>query len=318
MTQHRLAMLILIVSLGFALPCLAGYDEGVAAYRKGDFNTAFAEFLVLAEAGHDSSQYNLGVMYAKGQHVSKDFIQARRWFAAAAAQGHPMAQGSLGVMFAKGQGGDKNLPEAKFWLDTALANPRASEAYKKTAKLALDEVMAEISPHDLERAQMLETDRPPIVSEKKYKMSSAFMQNPEKRQIQPPANPFAPDASAPALPPALQASESAKITAAAAESEKSAAVKKQDAAPAQTQPDQRAEPAKTNAAATEPEKTAAESDKTAVAKPQDATADEDENLSGEQDEAPKAKSGGKHKKKHKKKTKKPAAKQTQPAKATQP
>jgi len=294
MTKTRISILFLILFLSFAGTCQAGYEQGVAAYKKGDYATAFSEFLVLAEAGHDSSQYNLGLMYAKGQYVAQDFYLARKWFTQAAALGHPMAQGSLGVMFAQGQGGDKNLAEAKYWLDTALANPRTPEAYKKTAKQALSGVTAEISPDDLERAKMFAIERPPIISPKKYKMSSTFMQNPEGQQMQPPANYLSPDFTMPVKPE----------TRPPAEPERTAASKPDQAVPAKIETNQKAEP-----------------EKTAVAQP-DATTpdDEDQNVSGTQDETQKAKSGGKHKKKSKKKSKdkKSSSKKTHPKEEAQP
>jgi hypothetical protein len=305
MTTIRITTLFLILFLGCAGICRAGYDEGVAAYKKGDYATAYSEFLVLAEAGHDSSQYDVGVMYAKGQYVAKDFVLARKWFAAAAAQGQPMAQGSLGVMFAKGQGGEKDLAEAKYWLDTALANPRAPEAYKKTAKQALDDVLAAIGPDDLERAKLFAADRPAIKSVKKYKMSSAFMQTPEDQQNQPPANFIQPGAAAQAAPPTLrpaepdQAAPAKPETPQAAEPEKASVAKPEAVAPA------------------EPEKSAAQTapEKSAVAKPDAAGPDdEDQSLSNSEDENPKAESSAKHKK-HKKKKKK---KDTKKSKKTAP
>jgi len=33
-----------------------------------------------AELGHSTSQYNLGLIYAKGQGVPKDFSKARMWW----------------------------------------------------------------------------------------------------------------------------------------------------------------------------------------------------------------------------------------------
>ncbi len=63
-----------------------GFDEGVAAYDRGDYATALKEYRPLAEQGHAAAQYNLGLMYANGKGVPQDFIQAHMWLNLAAAQ----------------------------------------------------------------------------------------------------------------------------------------------------------------------------------------------------------------------------------------
>ena len=48
-----------------------------------------------AEQGHAESQYNLGVMYANGDHVVQEDVQAVKWFSMAAEQGDIEAQSAL-------------------------------------------------------------------------------------------------------------------------------------------------------------------------------------------------------------------------------
>ena len=43
--------------------------EGVAAYNRGDYATAFSKFRNLAEQGNASAQFNLALMYDKGDGV---------------------------------------------------------------------------------------------------------------------------------------------------------------------------------------------------------------------------------------------------------
>ena len=71
MTLYRAAVLILM--FGLAAPAWAGYGEGVAAYKRGDYVTAFREMMSVAERGNADAQYNLGVMYGNGQGVPQDF-----------------------------------------------------------------------------------------------------------------------------------------------------------------------------------------------------------------------------------------------------
>ncbi len=65
-----------VVLIGLAAPARAGFDEGVAAYERGDYETALREFRPLAEQGLASAQYSLGLMYDNGEGVPQDYIQA--------------------------------------------------------------------------------------------------------------------------------------------------------------------------------------------------------------------------------------------------
>ena len=60
---------VLLVSL--AGPVRAGFDEGVAAFERGDYATALKEFRPLAEQGDADGQFNLGLMYDPGRGVTQ-------------------------------------------------------------------------------------------------------------------------------------------------------------------------------------------------------------------------------------------------------
>ncbi len=49
-------------TLGLTAPAWAGWDEGLAAYQRGDYATAIREWRPFAEQGDDEAQYNLGLM----------------------------------------------------------------------------------------------------------------------------------------------------------------------------------------------------------------------------------------------------------------
>lgn len=99
-------VLLLAVLLGGSLVSLAwtGLKEGIAAYQRGDYATAYRQFLPLAKRGHADAQAKLGSMYALGHGVPQDDTTAARWFRKAAEQGHADAQALLGVAYAEGQG----------------------------------------------------------------------------------------------------------------------------------------------------------------------------------------------------------------------
>jgi TPR repeat protein len=80
--------LALLLSLWPGL-ALAGVAEGVAAYARGDYAAALAEFRPLADAGEPLAQFNLGVMYKTGRGVKQDPIEAYKWFELAASRFEP-------------------------------------------------------------------------------------------------------------------------------------------------------------------------------------------------------------------------------------
>ncbi len=102
-------------TLGLTAPAWAGFDEGVVAYKRGDYATAIREWRPLAKQGVADAQYNLGVMYRKGRGVPQDDAEAVKWYRKAAEQGHAVAQVSLGVMYGEGRGVTQDYAEALQW-----------------------------------------------------------------------------------------------------------------------------------------------------------------------------------------------------------
>ncbi len=108
----RLGVSIVLLSL---LAFAADFQAGLDAYNRGDFATALKEWQPLADQGEANSQYNLGLLYARGQGVAQDYKQAIVWYQKAAEQSVPAAEYNLGVMYANGQGVAANQEEARKW-----------------------------------------------------------------------------------------------------------------------------------------------------------------------------------------------------------
>ena len=90
-------MLSVVLLFTYCACALGGdVDEGVAAYRRGDYTAAFPKFMKAAKQGIARAQYNLGLIYNKGQGVTKDARQAVYWYTKAAKQGYAHAQVNLG------------------------------------------------------------------------------------------------------------------------------------------------------------------------------------------------------------------------------
>jgi TPR repeat protein len=88
-TRYLLPLTILAILLTSLAH--ADFKSGQDAYGQRDYETALKEWQPLAEEGEALAQYNLGVMYANGQGVPQDYVQAHMWANLAAAQGNKSA-----------------------------------------------------------------------------------------------------------------------------------------------------------------------------------------------------------------------------------
>ena len=85
----------LVVSLCLATPVLAGpFEDGRAAYNRGDYATALRLWLPLGEQGDAIVQFNLGLLYYWGHGELQDYVEAHKWFNLAAARGNKHAAGN--------------------------------------------------------------------------------------------------------------------------------------------------------------------------------------------------------------------------------
>ena len=93
------------------------FEEGKAAYEKGDFVTAIAKFKLAAEAGDANAQYRLGFEYEWGNKrgTTQNLKEAAKWYRLAAGQGNAHAQVQLGQLYYFGKGVIQNYREAQEW-----------------------------------------------------------------------------------------------------------------------------------------------------------------------------------------------------------
>ncbi len=116
---HRLLIvgsLTLLFASSLVAPASGGqFDDGVAAYERGDYATAFRLMKPLAEAGYAMAQHNLDVMYDFGRGVPQSDAEALTWYRKAAETGLPEAQHNLGLMYFRGQGVPPDFAEAARW-----------------------------------------------------------------------------------------------------------------------------------------------------------------------------------------------------------
>ena len=83
--MKRIALAVaLLVSL--AAPAWAGFDEGLVVYKRGDYEVALREWVLLAEKGDAKSHYSLGRLYEWGFGVPEDEAEALNAFSRRRAQ----------------------------------------------------------------------------------------------------------------------------------------------------------------------------------------------------------------------------------------
>lgn len=172
--------------LAFSTGAQAGLQEGINAYRFGDFALALREFRPLADKGNSDAQRFLGDMYSDGNGVKQSHKEAASWYRKAALQGNAPAQYALGVMCDRGIGVKQNDKEAAAWyhkaaeagnteaqysLGVMYQNGRGAvrkdivEAHKwfslavsngfEIAEESVEETRAKMSPDQIEKAQAM-------------------------------------------------------------------------------------------------------------------------------------------------------------------
>lgn len=97
------------------------FDLASKNYGEGNYPAALRLFQKAAEQGHASAQFNLGVMYSKGQGVVRDAKQAAQWYQKAAEQGLVFAQYNLAAMYGEGKGITRDAKKAEYWYKKAAA-----------------------------------------------------------------------------------------------------------------------------------------------------------------------------------------------------
>ena len=95
------------------------FNLGLMYYKgegvKQDDREAVRWWRKSAEQGDAAAQYNLGVMYDNGRGIKQDDREAVRWYRKSAEQGHAKAQYNLGVMYDNGRGIKQDDREAVRW-----------------------------------------------------------------------------------------------------------------------------------------------------------------------------------------------------------
>ena len=81
--------------LGSAAAFADPWEDGMAAYNRGDYVPAIRLFRPLAEQGNAKAQHLIGMMYHRGQGVARNSVRALAWFSVAAKRGDREAEATM-------------------------------------------------------------------------------------------------------------------------------------------------------------------------------------------------------------------------------
>ncbi len=123
-------MLGALIAVGLTIPAFAGLDDGLAAYDRGDFATAYRELAAAAAGGAPAAQYALARMYLSGEGVSRDSAEGLKWLRKAALAGVGRAQYQLGACLEWGIAVTQDYGEAARWYRMAADRGVAAAQYR--------------------------------------------------------------------------------------------------------------------------------------------------------------------------------------------
>ena len=114
--KKSLFLLVLLVAMTIPLP-RAGACDTAACLRE------------LASGGDADAQYEIAMMYQRGEHYKEDHAKAFEWFMKSAIQGHSDAQLRVGMAYDNGDGVLMDNDEALSWYSKAYENGNNEAAF---------------------------------------------------------------------------------------------------------------------------------------------------------------------------------------------
>ena len=138
--QARAKLLLVICSAFMASPAVSidSFTLGTMAYEDGLYKEAATHWVKVAEDGHGTAQFNLGVLYEHGNGVAQNIDEALRWYTLAAKNGVTDAQVYLANLLFAGVGSfASEIDEAIYWYVQA-ADAGHAEAQFRLGKLFIE------------------------------------------------------------------------------------------------------------------------------------------------------------------------------------
>jgi TPR repeat protein len=116
LTSSVMLLLSILVS---GQAAAASFTRGLDAFDRGKYKEALHEFAPLAKQGNARAEYRLGIMYAMGLGVARDYAKAVEWLKKSAEQSNASAGNDLGTLYDQGRGVTEDPAEAARWFKKA-------------------------------------------------------------------------------------------------------------------------------------------------------------------------------------------------------
>ncbi|MEM9436719.1 MAG: tetratricopeptide repeat protein [Pseudomonadota bacterium] len=144
---------VTLLALWAAAPAVAEIEEARDLMEAGRFEEAYEAFWPAARSGNADAEEFIGVMYALGLGVERDYVRAFEWYLRSAMKGHPGAQSGVGWYYEVGLGMPQpDLVRAYMWyaLSAIGGDPDAA--------ISLEEVVKKMTPEEIDHAHVLIDD----------------------------------------------------------------------------------------------------------------------------------------------------------------
>lgn len=112
-------VLVLVLGAQTQSPSQSSFEEGLLAYHRGDHAAALEIWRSIAKKGHPAAQFQIGLLYHRGEGVLPNLKQAAHWYRKAADRGDADAQLNLGLLYAQGEGVKRSYVSAYKWFSLA-------------------------------------------------------------------------------------------------------------------------------------------------------------------------------------------------------
>ena len=118
-------------------PVIGTYDEGIAAYKNGDYLVAMNILEPLADRSHNDAMYVVAEMYRFAQGVPQNYSIAYRWHLRGGKAGNPKSQLALSSMVEGGHGVAPNFWRSAQWSKCVVENKRSTMQQRYVANFTV-------------------------------------------------------------------------------------------------------------------------------------------------------------------------------------
>lgn len=118
------SLVLIFLACLWSASSFADFEQAISNYRTDNFEAAFEGFMEAALEGDHIAQFNVGVMYYRGQGVPKDVVLAYSWIDLAT------------------EGGDVEMVRAQSYLIVELSTSQIRQGQRMAAARAREHGLA--------------------------------------------------------------------------------------------------------------------------------------------------------------------------------